>query len=393
MIPVWVFLLVIGSATLHATWNFFGRKAKGNIPLSWAGNAIAIACLLPIVLVFNLYSKKTSDWRLGAPWFVISAIDNCFYNLLLFKAYQYGEVSLVYPISRGTSVGLTSLVSQFLLDEKLSAMGWGGVGGILLGILIISRCVRLPEKYDFLMRFEYSINLPKHCCGYELKYSFSEEETLPEVPGKEPSDLMIEDRSIVDPKPNVLPQQSDEKKIELVAISQDVDVKVEDETPDVEVIDVPRCITCRPIIALLKKRKTLTILMALACGVTTTIYTNVDKKGVEVMEPVTYMFMEETIKLILLSPIVFYFHPKELEIAKKHLKKYALLIGPPSIIAYLMILFAFQEANVSYIVAMREVAVVIGCIMGFLFLKEKINPYKIVGMLCIIAGLILVKMA
>ena len=67
-------------------------------------------------------------------------------------------------------------------------------------------------------------------------------------------------------------------------------------------------------------------------------------------------------------------------------------IGLGSLGTYLLILFAYTKGPVSYIVAARESSVVIGSILGFVFLRENFTRLKLVGVLGIAAGLALIKM-
>ncbi len=56
-------------------------------------------------------------------------------------------------------------------------------------------------------------------------------------------------------------------------------------------------------------------------------------------------------------------------------------------------LFAFRHGPVSYIVAARESAVVIGALLGRFFLLEPLTPKKVMGIAAIVCGVILVKAA
>ena len=49
------------------------------------------------------------------------------------------------------------------------------------------------------------------------------------------------------------------------------------------------------------------------------------------------------------------------------------------------------EAKASYVTPIRETSIVIGAILGFLFLKEKATLNKIAGILSIVLGVILIK--
>ena len=74
-------------------------------------------------------------------------------------------------------------------------------------------------------------------------------------------------------------------------------------------------------------------------------------------------------------------------------RTYGIAIGLGSIITYLLILFAFRQGPASYIVAVREMSVVIGSVMGFVFLREQLTLRKIAGIIAITAGLVLIKIA
>jgi len=79
-----------------------------------------------------------------------------------------------------------------------------------------------------------------------------------------------------------------------------------------------------------------------------------------------------------------------LRIIKKRSLLVPLLAGPVVTFTYTLVLLAMQFAtNVSYIVAFRQVSIVIGVILGIVILKEKSTPFKIVGTLMIFAGLVL----
>lgn len=134
-------------------------------------------------------------------------------------------------------------------------------------------------------------------------------------------------------------------------------------------------------------------LMALSVGAVISIYSVVDKAGVGFIDPVNFIFAKFFLAAVFLTPYVFLHHRPSLEEAMKSLKRYGLLIGLGSIGTYLIILFAFQLAKLSYIVAVREFAVVIGAVLGITLLKEQLTFKKILGISAITAGLILIKVA
>jgi uncharacterized membrane protein len=126
-------------------------------------------------------------------------------------------------------------------------------------------------------------------------------------------------------------------------------------------------------------------------GLSITLYSLVDKVGVSKIKPILYIwFMVFGTALLLLPSVFKRYRGRIAETAKIH-GKYIVFIGTVSLGTYLMILFALTMAPVSYIVAVREFAVVIGAILGFVFLKEKITLQKLAAIVLIAAGMILIK--
>jgi uncharacterized membrane protein len=95
----------------------------------------------------------------------------------------------------------------------------------------------------------------------------------------------------------------------------------------------------------------------------------------------------------LLAPYVLHYKRAACVYAVHHLRSYIGLIGLGAMGTYLIILFAFRAGPVSYIVAVREFAVVVGSLLGFWLLKERLTPRKVLGIMAITLGLILVKLA
>ena len=122
-------------------------------------------------------------------------------------------------------------------------------------------------------------------------------------------------------------------------------------------------------------------------------YSLADNRGANICHPVVYINIIDLICASVLVPFAF---PegmkKSLKMLKNNLKE-TIIIGLGSSGTYILILFAFTLEKASYIVALRESSVVIGSIMGFLFLKEKPTYYKVSGIVLITAGLFLLKLS
>jgi drug/metabolite transporter (DMT)-like permease len=82
---------------------------------------------------------------LSAPaigWCLLSASLELTYLWLLSTAYRRGELSVVYPIARGSAPLLAVIVGLGLLQERLTGVQLAGVGILLLGILAVA----LPQS-------------------------------------------------------------------------------------------------------------------------------------------------------------------------------------------------------------------------------------------------------
>jgi drug/metabolite transporter (DMT)-like permease len=135
------------------------------------------------------------------------------------------------------------------------------------------------------------------------------------------------------------------------------------------------------------------LFFALLVGTMIVGYSIVDKLGVGIMNPVAYIFGLWIIATLWLTPYVFIFKRRELVLAWKDYKKHSIIIGVGSLATYLLILFIFRIAPVSYVVALRELAVAFGAALGFVFLREKPTGLKIVGITLIVLGMMAIKMA
>ena len=132
---------------------------------------------------------------------------------------------------------------------------------------------------------------------------------------------------------------------------------------------------------------------AVLVGLTMIAYSIVDKMAVAYVHPVFYILGLFMMSMLFLTPYVAATRRDELIQAWREYKKYSVIIGLGSAVGYLLILFVFQIARVSYVVAVREVSVAIGAVLGMAYLGEVRSRGKILGIGLITAGLILIRIA
>src|SRR5215218_9162823 len=115
--------LVLLAAICHATWNLLARRANEKLAFLWCGNLVSSILFLPLGAWLLLTEPIP---LLGWAVVGISAILEALYYWTLAQAYRYGDLSLVYPIARGTAPILVPLLAAALLGERLSAVAAGG---------------------------------------------------------------------------------------------------------------------------------------------------------------------------------------------------------------------------------------------------------------------------
>lgn len=129
--PTTPFVLALCAAFVHAGWNLLISRARD----SEAATAIALAAG---ALVFAPVAAAT--WQVGAkalPYAAGSAALELIYLGLLARAYQEGELSVVYPIARGSSPLLILIFSLAVLGASLDAWSIAGICLVAGGVVLV----------------------------------------------------------------------------------------------------------------------------------------------------------------------------------------------------------------------------------------------------------------
>jgi len=69
---------------------------------------------------------------------VASGVLHVFYYVILLRGYRKADLTVVYPMARGSGPLLSSLVAIVLLGERISALGALGIAGVVGGVFLIA---------------------------------------------------------------------------------------------------------------------------------------------------------------------------------------------------------------------------------------------------------------
>jgi len=121
-----VFVLVAAAAVLHVTWNVLLKTAGDPLLTAAVGLATAAAVLCPIALVAWVAIGRPEVPIQTLVLSVVSGLLEAIYFAFLAAAYRRGDLSLVYPLARGTGPLLSGAAAIVFLGERPSALALAG---------------------------------------------------------------------------------------------------------------------------------------------------------------------------------------------------------------------------------------------------------------------------
>jgi drug/metabolite transporter (DMT)-like permease len=130
-------VLILIAALGHATWNYLAKKACGGTAFIWLFAALSALLYFPSALWIIVVQKPVIGWhQLG--FMLSSAILHSLYYIMLDKGYRIGDLSVIYPLARGTGPMLSTIAAIVVLGEHPSAVALVGTVLIGLGIVVIT---------------------------------------------------------------------------------------------------------------------------------------------------------------------------------------------------------------------------------------------------------------
>lgn len=280
------FTLVMISAITHSMWNYLAKTGKDKEAYMLVMNIAGFILLIPIYWILLPDFSFPIE---ALPFLIISSLAETVYFLGLGKAYEKGDLSVVYPVARSSPM-FVAIIAVFLLDEKINLWGIFGIMLIFIGVYMLH--LKSLKRDELLAPLRYI---------------------------REPASKY-----------------------------------------------------------------------ALLAALGTTIYSISDKIGVTTISPIQYSFW---LGIIIPSLLIITIVPRKgIEKIRDELDGSIVRISLSAILmrgGYLLVLFAMSIAQVSYILALRQVSVVLGALLGIVLLKEKYGKIRLIGSIIILIGVYL----
>ena len=135
--PISALALVVLAGLIHASWNILAKKADGDVRYAFFISALTVLVWAPLGLY--LAWQQLPAWG-PAAWAcaVASGCIHVLYFIVLLRGYRKADLTVVYPLARGSGPLMSSLVAIALFGERISALGFGGIVAVVLGVFLIA---------------------------------------------------------------------------------------------------------------------------------------------------------------------------------------------------------------------------------------------------------------
>lgn len=131
------FALIILAGLIHACWNIAAKKAGGDSRFAFFTSALMMFFWAP--LGWWLGREAVPLWGVKEWAFVAaSGVLHVLYYVILLRGYRKADLTVVYPLARGSGPLLSSMVAITVLGERITALGALGIVGVVGGVFLIA---------------------------------------------------------------------------------------------------------------------------------------------------------------------------------------------------------------------------------------------------------------
>lgn len=135
--PLSAFALVILAGFIHSLWNIAAKKAGGDARFAGFSSLIIMVVWAPVGIYYG-WDVVPSWGRLEWTFVALSGVLHVLYFVALLRGYRKADLTVVYPIARGSGPLISSICAVFLLGEVLSLQGMLGMLGVVAGVFLIA---------------------------------------------------------------------------------------------------------------------------------------------------------------------------------------------------------------------------------------------------------------
>lgn len=143
--PILAFVAVLLAAAAHSTWNLYAKKAARSRHFVLLYSVGSLLLYLPIV-GWILVEQPPHFGPLQGLALLGTGVLHIGYSIALQAGYRTSDLSLVYPIARGTGPLLSFIGAAVLLGERPTWLAAVGLVLIVVGILMAAGLTHEPHR-------------------------------------------------------------------------------------------------------------------------------------------------------------------------------------------------------------------------------------------------------
>lgn len=134
-------ILILVAASAHTGWNLLAKRAAGGLAFVWLCGAAGVVIYTPAAVIQLIIDSGRVSWA-GLAFMAGSAVFHTAYFTALQRGYRVGDLSLVYPLARGTGPLLSIIAALVILGERAGPLRLLGAALIIVAIVSLAQGAR-----------------------------------------------------------------------------------------------------------------------------------------------------------------------------------------------------------------------------------------------------------
>ncbi|WP_213953228.1 MULTISPECIES: DMT family transporter [unclassified Variovorax] len=135
--PLSAFGLILLAGVIHASWNIAAKKANGDARFALQSGVFLMIVWAPLGIALGWNVVPLWGWTEWG-FIVASGALHVVYYVTLLRGYRKSDLTVVYPLARGSGPLLSSLFAILFLGESISLTGLAGIVGVVLGVFLVA---------------------------------------------------------------------------------------------------------------------------------------------------------------------------------------------------------------------------------------------------------------
>jgi drug/metabolite transporter (DMT)-like permease len=135
--PASALALVLLAGLIHASWNIAAKKAGGDARFAFFTGMVMMVVWAP--LGCWLAWQQVPAWHATEWCFIgLTAVLHLLYFIVLLRGYRKADLTVVYPLARGSGPLLAALAAVLFMGEQISPLGLLGIAGVVFGVFLVA---------------------------------------------------------------------------------------------------------------------------------------------------------------------------------------------------------------------------------------------------------------